>query len=86
MGERACKGKSPQKVVEEFLPESKLSPGQRQALKQLPRAEAHPSADFIAGQLAGLVYQGTLSGPLGEYGYRGCVYGLALGAKGELGG
>jgi ABC-type phosphate transport system substrate-binding protein len=85
-GEAACQGKTPLQVKEEFIAESELSSDQRQALKQLPRAEANPGGDFAAGQLAGLVYAGTLEGTQGQYGYRGCVYALALGLVGRLGG
>jgi len=78
-GEAACKGKTPLEVKEEFLSQSDLSADQRQALAQIERAEESPSGDFAAGQLAALVYEGTLEGSLGEYGYRGCVYALARG-------
>jgi len=85
-GEAACEGKTPAQVKDEFLDESDLSSAQRQALSQIERAEAHPSGDFAAGQLAALVYEGTLEGTVAEYGYRGCVYALALGVEGRLGG
>ena len=85
-GEAACEGKTPAEVKREFIDESDLSSAQRQALSQIDRAEAHPSGDFAAGQLAALVYEGTLEGSLAEYGYRGCVYALALGLEGRLGG
>jgi len=85
-GEAACEGKTPAEVKDEFLDESDLSSAQRQALSQIEKAEAHPSGDFAAGQLAALVYEGTLEGSLAEYGYRGCVYALALGLAGRLGG
>lgn len=80
-GEEACKGKTPKEVKQRFISASDLSAAQRQALEGIDRAEAHPSADFVAGQLAALVYEGTLRGALAEYGYRGCVYGLAVGFK-----
>jgi ABC-type glycerol-3-phosphate transport system substrate-binding protein len=85
-GEAACRGKTPLEVKEEFIGESDLSSDQRQALEQLARAEANPSGDFAAGQLAALVYEGTLEGTQAEYGYRGCVYALARGLVGRLGG
>jgi len=84
-GEAACEGKTPTEVRDEFLDESDLSSAQRQALSQIDRAEAHPSGDFAAGQLAALVYEGTLEGTVAEYGYRGCVYALARGLEGRLG-
>jgi hypothetical protein len=83
-GEAACEGKTPTQVKQEFIANSELSADQRQALGQLGRAEAKPSGDFAAGQLAALVYEGTLEGAEGEYGYRGCVYALARGLEREL--
>jgi hypothetical protein len=83
-GKAACEGKTPLEVKNEFLSESKLSSDQRQALDQIDRAEGHPGGDFAAGQLAGLVYEGTLEGAVAEYGYRGCVYALARGLEREL--
>jgi hypothetical protein len=85
-GEAACRGKTPLEVKQRYLPESELSAAQRQALTQIDRAEAKPSADFAAGQLAALIYQGTLEGTAAEYGYRGCVYALARGLESGLGG
>lgn len=80
-GEAACEAKTPVAVKRKFIAESKLSSDQRQALAQIDRAEAQPSGDFAAGQLAALVYQGTLEGELAEYGYQGCVYALARGLE-----
>ncbi len=82
-GEAACEGKTPVQVKERFIAASKLSAAQRRALAQIDRAEAHPSGDFAAGQLAALVYEGTLGGKTAEYGYRGCVYALARGLEGR---
>ncbi len=84
-GEAACEGKTPLEVKQQFIAQSKLSSDQRQALAQIDRAEEHPGGDFSAGQLAGLVYQGTLEGELAEYGYQGCVYALARGLERRLG-
>lgn len=79
-GEAACKGKTPKQVIHRYAPEAKLSPEQRRALRQIESAEAHPTGDFVAGQLAALAYEGTLGGgALEEYGYRGCVFVLARG-------
>lgn len=84
-GKKACRGKTPAEVKRRFLAESRLTADQRRALGQLPGAEAHPTADFVAGQLAALVYEGTLArARLPEYGYQGCVYALAVGLKREL--
>jgi hypothetical protein len=85
-GEAACQGKTPSKVKRQFIAESDLSADQRQALEQIDRAEGRPSGDFAAGQLAALVYEGTLEGELAEYGYQGCVYALARGLERRLGG
>ncbi len=78
-GEAACEGKSPKEVVKRFVAEATLTEDQRQALKQLKSAEAHPTPDFVAGQLAALVYERTLAGEVAAYGYQGCVYVLARG-------
>lgn len=83
-GERACRGKTPVKVTRRYLGESELAPSQREALDRLPTAEAHPTSDFAAGQLAALVYEGTLSGETAPYGFKGCIYALAQGLKREL--
>ncbi len=76
-GEAACEGMTPKQVVHEYAEEAELTQEQRKALAQLPAAEAHPTADYVAGQLAALAYEGTLEGEAAEYGYRGCVYVLA---------
>lgn len=76
-GEDACDGMTPKQVLHEFIPSARLSPDQRQAVEQLPTAEAHPTADFVAGQLAALAYEGTLRGESAAFGYQGCVYALA---------
>ncbi len=83
-GEAACKGKTPLEVKRRFISQSDLSAAQRQALAQIDRGEEQLSADFVAGQLAALVYQQTLEEPLAEYGYRGCVYALARGLERRL--
>jgi hypothetical protein len=85
-GEAACEGKTPEELVSELRSRSDLSEDQRQALENLGRAEESPGPDFVAGQLAAMVYEGTLAeGELASYGYRGCVHALAEGLKGELG-
>lgn len=77
-GEEACKEMTPKQVALRFRYEAELSGPQRAALAQIARAEAHPTADYVAGQLAALAYEGTLEqGPLAEYGYRGCIHELA---------
>jgi hypothetical protein len=84
-GERACRGKSPLEVREEFIAESDLNEDQAGAVSELERYEQNPSSSYPAGQLGALVYQGTLSDEvLSSYGFQGCVYSLSLGVKREL--
>ena len=85
-GEHSCKGKTPLEVKEEFIGESKLLPEQEKMVAKLAHYEASSqSADFVAGQLAALVYEGTVSNKaLANYGYRGCVYSLARGLEQKL--
>jgi hypothetical protein len=85
-GENSCKGKTPMEVRERFLSESKLLPEQRQMVAKLGHYEGlPPTADFVPGQLAALVYEGTISDKsLASYGYRGCAYSLARGLEQKL--
>jgi hypothetical protein len=85
-GERACRGKSPLEVKERFIAESKLLPEQREIVGKLAHYESTPAtADFVPGQLAALVYEGTISAKsLAGYGYRGCIYSLARGLEHKL--
>ncbi len=84
-GERACRGKRPVEVREEFLPKSSLLDEQKKAVgTTLEEAERHPSGDFAAGQLAALVYEGTLPDKIALYGYEGCVYALSQVYKRQL--
>jgi len=80
-GESACHGKKPQEVVEELLPAARtnLSPEQEAMIAKIGSYEARASsdADFVAGQLAGDVYQASLQTKLAQFGYQGCVYALA---------
>jgi hypothetical protein len=83
-GKRACKNKTPLEIKREFIAESDLTPDQREAVSQLARYD-EPTANFPAGQLAALVYQGTLGEePLATEGYRGCVFVLAQRVKRQL--
>jgi hypothetical protein len=84
-GERACRGKTPLEIREEFIAESDLSGDQAEAVSELERYERNPSSSYPAGQLGALVYQMTLDDEaLSSYGFRGCVYALSLGVKREL--
>jgi len=82
-GRKACKGKSPQQVRDEFMSEADasglLNPGQKKMLANIAHYEkqAATTADFVAGQLAAGVYEDTLPEELRIAGYQGCVYELA---------
>jgi hypothetical protein len=77
-GERSCKGKTPLQVKEEFLSKSKLLPEQKRMVAKLAHYESLPATpDFVPGQLAALVYEGTVSNKaLANYAYRGCIFSL----------
>jgi hypothetical protein len=89
-GRRACKGKTPTQVRDEFMPAAKesgtMNEGQEEMLGELSHFEkqARTSPDFAAGQLAGGVYEATLPVRLARSGYQGCVYELALQLRREL--
>ena len=85
-GIRVCRGKTPLQIREEFIAESDLTPDQAETVEELPRYEASPpTANFVAGQLGALVYEGTLpEDEVATYGFQGCIYGLSLKLKREL--
>jgi hypothetical protein len=87
-GERACRGRSPVEVKEEFLAEgsARLNPDQEKMIGEIGRYEkrSHTEPGFTAGQLAAGAYQATLPEAVAIYGYQGCVYSLASGLKREL--
>jgi hypothetical protein len=82
-GRRACKGKTPEQVRDEFMSEAEasglLNAGQKTMIANIAHYEkqAATSADFVAGQLAAGVYEATLPEELRIAGYQGCVYELA---------
>ena len=79
-GEKACKGKMPLEVKEEFSGESDLLEDQAKMVAELPEYEKRSAQDssFVAGQLAALVYERSLpEDEFALYGYQGCVYSLA---------
>lgn len=90
-GQRACKGKKPSQVVDEFIGKARkegvLNEGQEEMLEEIGHYEkqARTSPDFAAGQLAAGVYEATLPEELARSGYQGCVYELALQLRRELG-
>jgi hypothetical protein len=86
-GEKACRGKTPLEVKEEFYAEasSKLLPAQKQTIAEIGRwAKRKTDEGFTAGQLAADVYQATLPVAVNRFGYQGCIYSLALRLKHEL--
>ncbi len=87
-GERACGGKSPVQVKEEFYAAAKrkLSSEQTKMVDRIDSYENHSPTDasFTSGQLGADVYEATLPAAIGQYGYEGCVYALARGLEGRL--
>ncbi|HEX7059293.1 MAG TPA: hypothetical protein VF176_05520 [Solirubrobacterales bacterium] len=85
-GEKACKGKTPLEVKQEFIAQSDLTADQLKEVAKLAKYQQRPSPDFPAGQLAALVYQNALNvnEPYASYGFQGCVYVLALQLKQQL--
>ena len=85
-GERACRGKTPLEVREEFIGESDLLEPQAELVAELPKLErsAAENGAFITGQLGALVYERTLPARVARYGYQGCVYSLSRVVKRKL--
>jgi len=89
-GRKACRGKTPTQVRDEFMAEAKasglLNPGQIKMISELDHFEkqATNSPDFVAGQLAAGVYEATLPEELRIAGYQGCVYELARQLEKEI--
>jgi hypothetical protein len=86
-GRKACRGKTPLQVREEFIDSAAgLSADQKKMIAELPKFESQSatSPDFAAGQLAAGVYEATLPERLKVAGYQGCVYELALQLRREL--
>jgi hypothetical protein len=84
-GRKACKGKTPLQVREEFIGAAQgLSEGQKAMIGELPKFENQVSSNFAAGQLAAGVYEATLPEKKMMAGYQGCVYELALQLRREL--
>lgn len=84
-GEKACSGKTPLQVKEQYFPIA-VKKGNLEAngeegkmIARIGTYAKHVSTDasFAAGQLAADAYQGTLPAAIGQYGYEGCVYALA---------
>jgi len=85
-GRKACKGKTPLQVREEFIGAAEgLSEEQEAMIGELPKFEKKAvTANFVAGQLAAGVYEATLPEKQAIAGYQGCVYELALQVRREL--
>ena len=87
-GEKACKGKTPTQVKEEFFgaAKPKLEAEQTKMIDRIASFENHSPTDasFTAGQLAADVYEATLPAGIGQYGYEGCVYALSRGLEQRL--
>lgn len=89
-GEKACSGKTPIEVREEFMAKAqesgRLNSGQEKMVEQIGKYEKQSGTapDFVAGQLAAGVYEATLSEKKARSGYQGCVYALAVHLRHEL--
>jgi hypothetical protein len=87
-GEKACGGKTPTQVKEEFYAAAKpkLAAEQTKMIDRIANFENNSPTDasFTAGQLAADVYEATLPAAVGQYGYEGCVYSLARGLERRL--
>jgi hypothetical protein len=87
-GERACGGKTPVQVKEEFFAAARhrLSAEQMKLIDRIASYESHSPTDasFTSGQLGADVYEASLPTAIGQYGYEGCVYALARGLERRL--
>jgi hypothetical protein len=86
-GRKACNGKSPSQVIDEFLPQAgadDFDESQEELIGKIGQYEQNPTADFAAGQIAAGVYEATLPELQQRSGYQGCVYELAQQLRREL--
>jgi hypothetical protein len=87
-GEKACAGKTPLQVKEEFYPaaQTNLAPEQAKMIARVGSFEANAASDasFVAGQLAADTYAASLAAADSQAGYQGCVYALARGLERRL--
>jgi len=85
-GRKACKGKTPLQVREEFIGAAQgITDEQEAMIAELPKYEKQAATpNFVAGQLAAGVYEATLPEKKAMAGYQGCVYELALQLRREL--
>jgi hypothetical protein len=87
-GERACAGKTPLEVKEEFHAAAgpHLEAEQAKMIARIGAYEGPAATDpgFVAGQLAADVYAATLEEEAAQAGYRGCVHALARGLERRL--
>lgn len=90
VGRRACAGKTPVEVRDEFISAAEggagLNEGQKEMVEEIAKFEkqASHSPNFAAGQLAAGVYEATLPEKERVGGYQGCVYELAVQLRKEL--
>jgi hypothetical protein len=89
-GEAACQGKTPVEVREEFYPqaEAQFDQAQKTMIAQLESYERKADRDlsYAAGQLGAAVYEKSLTEEERSGGFQGCVFVLARGLVGRLGG
>jgi len=85
-GRKACKGKKPIEVREEFIDRvGSLTEDQEKVIGELPKYEkGATSPNFPGAQIAADVYQAGLPEKKQAAGFRGCVYELALQRRREL--
>jgi hypothetical protein len=84
-GRKACRGKTPLQVKEEFYPKAvekgalRADSPRGQMIAEVASIEARSGVDpsFAAGQLAAAAYEAAQPQATAHYGYRGCVYSLA---------
>jgi hypothetical protein len=82
-GKRACAGKTPLEVKEDFYPVAvemgRIDPESPSGkmIAGIRRLDLKSEASFIAGQLAADAYKATLRPSLASSGFEGCVYALA---------
>jgi hypothetical protein len=86
-GRKACKGKTPAEVIDEYLPQTSakdFDADQEELIGGIGKYEQNPTADFAAGQIAAGVYEATLPTLQQRSGYQGCVYELSVQLRREL--
>ena len=89
-GKRACQGKTPLQVKEEFISAARanLSSEQMELISKLASYQRRSRTDpsFAAGQLGATVYSMSLPESQQSDGFKGCVYELAQKLTREISG